>query len=211
MVSPRLWQNLLSVSFIHWCALELVSGPKVCYLELTLMQSDSSMLITFPLVTMGTFSLNFHFKVTMAIIQRPNNFVEWIEGTMAMLGLARLHPIFKIIWSFCFVHILVWATSVAPIMPVSISSETTWLPKWMKHSGKDYLRKSLKWGLRLPLVQPLFANPLTSLPLVLMSTLPRSTMLLRHLTWRGLVGTWDLTTIPSSRVIIGTSSIWQKA
>ena len=56
--------------------------------------------------------------------------------------------------------------------------------------GKDYLRKCLKWGPSLPLVQSLFANPVTSLLLVLLSALPRSTMLLWHLTWRGLVCTW---------------------
>ena len=33
---PRLWQVLLSVSLIHWFALEIVSVPKVCCLELTL-------------------------------------------------------------------------------------------------------------------------------------------------------------------------------
>jgi hypothetical protein len=44
----------------------------------------------------------------------------------------------------CFVHLLVWATSVATIMLVSIFKETTRLPKWMKQSGKDYLRNCLK-------------------------------------------------------------------
>jgi len=55
--------------------------------------------------------------------------VEWIEGTMAMLGLAQLHPIFRMISSFCFVHLLVWATSVATILLVSIFRETTGLPQ----------------------------------------------------------------------------------
>ena len=96
-IRPRLWQVMLSVSLIHWCALEIVSGPKVCCLELTLIQSDSTRLITFPLATMGTLSSNFHLLFIMAIIQRPSCFVEWIEGTMDMLGLAQLQPIFRMI------------------------------------------------------------------------------------------------------------------